>query len=220
MKEFPVFTTEYGVASLTMKQIPYRGEAYIQVQDSAPGQREALIRECADFCRAAGAEKILVTPAEGEPDIRILEMRGVPSLDFEEVQNIFPVTEETVSRWREIANQRLRLVDLAAMLEKKDEQRILSSGGAYFIHSQGTLLGIGWLEGEELKLLASVVPGAGYQVAQTLLSVQPGQSIRLEVASTNGKAIRLYERLGFLPVAELETWQELKTADSGVSDEA
>ena len=93
------------------------------------------------------------------------------------------------------------------MLEAKDEEEILSSGGAYFIHRQGTLLGIGWLQGETLRLLASVVPGEGSAVAQTLLSVQPGQSIRLEVASTNQRAIRLYESLGFLKIASLEQWQ-------------
>lgn len=210
MKDFPVFTTEFGIASLTMKQIPYRGEAYIHLQDVLPGQREELIRECARFCRLAGAEKIYVTPVSGEPELRVLEMRGVPCLDFVQIQNIFPVTEETVGKWRSIANERLKDVDMAAMLEKKDEQAILASGGAYFIHKAGELLGIGWLEGETMKLLASVVPGAGYQVAQTLLSIQPQQSIRLEVASTNERAIRLYERLGFLPVAQLEEWESVK----------
>ena len=101
-------------------------------------------------------------------------------------------------------------VALAAMLDKKSEEQILSSGGAYFIHREGTLLGIGWLEGETLKLLASLVPGEGAAVAQTLLSVQPGISVRLEVASTNQKAIRLYEKLGFLPVKELEAWEQVK----------
>ena len=210
MKDFPVFTTEYGVASLKLGQIPGRGEAYIHVQDCTEEDRENLIAECASFCRMAGAERVFVTPAQGEPTVRILEMRGVPGLSEEHIANIFPVTKETVGRWREIANDRLRKVDLAGLLFKKDEERILSSGGAYFIHSQGTLLGIGWLEGETLKLLASVVPGAGMTVAQTLLSVAPGQSVRLEVASTNGRAIRLYEKLGLLPVRELESWSLIR----------
>ena len=213
MKDFPVFTTEYGVASLTLQQIPYRGEAYIHVQDSAPGAEKQLVSECARFCRLAGARRVFVTPAGENPDVRILEMRGVPGLDPEQIQNIFPVTESTVSRWRELANEKLRDVDLAAMLTKKDEEKILLSGGAYFIHRQGKLMGIGWLEGETLRLLAAAEPGAGFQVAQTLLSVQPGQSIRLEVASTNGRAIHLYEKLGFLPVAELESWREVREED-------
>ena len=210
MKDFPVFTTPAGTVSLTMKQIPYRKEAYIHVQDFLPGMRRELLEECASFCALAGAERVYASPAEGEPALRILEMRGIPSLSPEWIENIFPVTEQTVGAWRAIANEKLLPVDLAAVLEEKDEEKILASGGAYFIHRSGSLLGIGWLEGETLKLLASAVPGEGFRVAQTLLSVQPGQSIRLEVASTNGRAIRLYEKLGFLPVAELETWERIR----------
>ena len=210
MKDFPIFTTEFGAASLTLRQIPYRGEAYIHLQDFSPEDRQALIAECASFCRAAGAEKVYVTPAAEKPDVTILRMRGLPSLQEEYIENIFPVTEQTVSAWRAIANEKLRPVDLAAMLEAKDEGEILSSGGAYFIHRQGTLLGIGWIQEDTLKLMAATLPGAGYRVAQTLLSVQPGISIQLEVASTNLKAIRLYEKLGFLPVSQLETWEEVR----------
>ena len=207
MKDFPVFTSEFGAASLTLRQIPYRGEAYIHLQDFKEEQRQALIADCAAFCRAAGAERIFVTPASGEPAFRILEMRGVPSLHEEDIENIFPVTQETVGAWRRIANDCLRPVDFAAMLEKSDEEEILKSGGAYFIHRSGRLLGIGWLQEDCLELIASVVPGEGCHVAETLLSVEPGTGIRLEVASTNQKAIRLYERLGFLPTAELESWE-------------
>ena len=210
MKDFPIFTTEFGVASLTLRQIPYRKEAYIHLQDFAASDRENLVKECTSFCRMAGAEKIYVTPPSGEADVRILKMRGVPLLNEEDIENIFPVTGETVGTFRKIANERLRDVDLAAMLEAKDEEGILSSGGAYFIHRQGQLLGIGWLMEDQLKLIASVVPGAGYPVAQTLLSVTPGISISLEVASTNRRAIKLYEKLGFLPVEELEAWEEVK----------
>ena len=37
MKDFPVFTTEYGVASLTLKEVPYREEAYVLLRDVQPG---------------------------------------------------------------------------------------------------------------------------------------------------------------------------------------
>lgn len=184
MKDFPIFTTDYGVASLTMKQIPYRGEAYIHVRNVQPGQMDAHIQECAHFCRLAGAETVYVSGSGREPDVRILEMRGIPSLDLEKIENIFPVTEQTVGDWRRIVNQRLRDVDLAAMLEQRDEQEILASGGAYFVHRAGELLGVGWLQEGTLKVLAGVVPGAGEQVAHTLLSVAPGESVRIEVAST------------------------------------
>lgn len=207
MKDLPIFTTDFGVSSLTLRQIPYRGDAYIKVQDVQTEHMEEHLKECASFCRMAGAERVYADV--GEPDVQVLELRGVAQLDFEKVANIWPVTEQTVTRWREIVNQRMAGVDLAGFLEAKDEDAIVASGGAYFVHEGGKLLGVGWLEGETLKVLASVVPGAGERVAQTILSVIPGQNVRIEVASTNERALRLYRRLGFLPVAELEHWRKV-----------
>ena len=56
MKDFPVFTTENGVASLVLKEIPYRRCAYIILRDSL--EPEALLAECISFCRACGAERV------------------------------------------------------------------------------------------------------------------------------------------------------------------
>ena len=56
VKDFPMFTTEFGVASLILKEIPYRSEAYIIIQDTQ--QPEQLLQECISFCRMCGAEKI------------------------------------------------------------------------------------------------------------------------------------------------------------------
>ena len=36
MRDFPFFTTEYGVSSLVLKEIPYRSEAYIRILDAQP----------------------------------------------------------------------------------------------------------------------------------------------------------------------------------------
>lgn len=206
MKDFPVFTTAWGVSSLTLRQIPYRGDAYIKVQTVQPEGLEAHVRECADFCCMAGAIRVYVSAQGLEPQVRVLELRGVSNPDIDLVEHIFPVTEETVGAWRRIANERMAGVELAAALDRKAEAEILASGGAYFIHRAGELLGIGWIHEETLRLLAGVVPGMGERVAHTLLSVQPGLSLRIEVASSNEKALRLYEKLGFLPVRSLEDW--------------
>ena len=62
MRNIPVFTTEYGVGSLILREIPYRQEAYIRIQDTK--EPEAFLGECVDFCKAAGAERIYGT---GQP---------------------------------------------------------------------------------------------------------------------------------------------------------
>ena len=123
-----------------------------------------------------------------------------------------PVTEATVSRWRQLHNEKMASVDNAGTLESRDEGRILSSGGAYFVHDNGQLLGIGWLEEDRLLAIAAVHPGAGELVAHSLMSIIEGADICLEVASTNRKAIRLYEKLGFLPTREVCRWYRV---DSG-----
>lgn len=214
MKDFPVFATEYGVASLILKEIPYRQEAYVRIQDVQPGQVDGLLKECVDFCRVCGAEKIYAAGhaalAQYPLYTTVCEMRGTARVEREWVENLFPVTEETVGRWRQIYNERMRNVNNSGTLEGRDEEKILRSGGAYFVHRAGELLGIGWIEGEKLVCIASVKPGTGERVAHTLLSVIEGADVTLEVASTNQKAIRLYEKLGFVKTKELSRWYRLK----------
>ncbi len=207
MKDIPVFSTEFGIASLMLNEIPYRQEAYIRVQDVVPGALRQLLEECAGFCRAAGAERVFWT-AEGEwegESLSVFEMRGTAWVDKAKLESLFPVTEQTVSRWREFYNERMAGVDNAATLTAFDEKKIVSSGGAYFVHQDGALLGIGWLEDTKLLAIAAQT-GAGERVAHTLMSMVEGADMTLEVAGTNHRAIRLYEKLGFVKCRELHRW--------------
>ena len=126
MKDFPMFTTEFGVASLILKEIPYRSEAYIIIQDTQ--QPEQLLQECISFCRMCGADRIYARGHEitqGYPlHCAVYEMRAEVRVDDSKVEMLFPVTEETVGQWRQLMNERLRSVDNAATLEKKDEKEI------------------------------------------------------------------------------------------------
>ena len=211
MKDFPMFTTEFGVASLVLREIPYRGEAFILIQDTL--QPDELLAECISFCRICGAEKIY---ARGHEIVEkyplhciVYEMRGRAEVDETKVENLWPVTEETVTQWRELMNEKMRPVDNSGTLEKKGEREILDSGGAYFVHHEGELLGAGWLVGNELRLVASCKAGMGERVCHTLFSLIPGQEVKLDVVSTNTRAIRLYEKLGFIRTSELRQWHRV-----------
>ena len=105
-------------------------------------------------------------------------------------------------------NEKMRPVDNSGTLEKKNEADILS-GGAYFVHREGELLGAGWLMGNELLLLASFKSGMGERVRHTMMSLIPGQEVKLDVVSTNTRAIRLYEKLGFIRTSELRQWHRV-----------
>lgn len=210
MKDFPVFATEYGISSLILREIPYRQEAYIHIQDVQPEGFEDHLKECVSFCRMAGAERVF---ARGHEQLAshplhtvVCEMRGTAWVDVNRLENLFPVTEATVGRWRSLMNERMRGVDNAATLTVSDEKKILQSGGAYFVHHNGELLGLGWLEDTKLLMVAAVQPGAGERVMHTLMSLVEGADMTIEVASTNVRAIWLYEKLGFLKNREVFRW--------------
>ena len=209
MRDFPIFTTDYGVSSLVLKEIPYKKQAYIRIRDVQPEQLGEHLRECVSFCRMAGAEHIFAAGEglDGYPIYTsVLKMRGTAWVDPSKMVNLFPVTEETVSRWRQLYNQAMASVDNAGTLESRDEVRILENPGAYFVHNNGNLLGIGWLDDCALLAVAAVVKGAGERVMHTLMSLVEGDSMTLEVASTNERAIRLYEKLGFLKTGVKARW--------------
>jgi len=213
MKDFPFFATEAGVASLVLKEIPYREEAYITVRDVQPDGLEALLAECVSFCRMAGAEKIYASGHAGLEayplHTAIYEMRGEVCVDHKRVENLFPVTDATVKQWRDIYNEKMRSVDCAATQRAFDESEIVNSGGAYFVHHEGELLGIGWLRDTELLAVCAAKSGTGERVMHTLMSLVEGEAMTLEVASTNTRAIRLYEKLGFIKVREVKRWYSL-----------
>ena len=209
MKDIPLFDTETGVSTLILKEIPTRQVAYVRVQSVQPDGLAEHLNECVSFCRMCGAERVY---ASGHEDLQawplycgILPMALLVPEQSDPGANLFPVTEQTVGKWREICNERMAQVDNAATLTARDEKEILS-GGAYFVHDAGELLGIGWMKGSELACMAAVKPGAGERVLRTLLTLAVTERVTLEVASTNVRALRLYERLGFLQTGEARNW--------------
>ena len=209
MKDIPMFDTETGVSTLILKEIPTRQVAYVRVQSVQPDGLAEHLNECVSFCRMCGAERVY---ASGHEDLQawplycgILPMALLVPEQSDPGANLFPVTEQTVGKWREICNERMAQVDNAATLTARDEKEILS-GGAYFVHDAGELLGIGWMKGSELACMAAVKPGAGERVLRTLLTLAETERVTLEVASTNVRALRLYERLGFLQTGEARNW--------------
>lgn len=212
MNDIPFFPTEHGVAGLILREIPYRKEAYIRVLEAQPESLSLLLGECADFCRACGAEKILWTGADSEtkPEMTVLKMQGTAWVDKTLLEQLFPVTEKTAAKWRSIYNERMRSVPQARTLSFADEKEIAESAGTYFVHHDGELLGIGWLENTHLLAIASCKPGAGERVAHTIMSLVEGSDMTLEVADNNTKALELYNRIGFVVTGVVSQWYFFK----------
>ncbi len=211
MRDFPIFTTTHGVASLTLKEIPYNGDAYITVRDTS--EPRELVEECLDFCRTVGAKRVFGTGhsvLEEYPLYSvILKMRvAVESLpEFDAA--LFPVTEETLEQWRDLYNEKMASVPNAATMTKTDAKDMLERGEGYFVHKDGKLLGIGMVGKETIKAIAAVEPGAGEQVLCTLCHGLMHEYAELEVAAENTRAMRLYERLGFMKTAEVSRWYKI-----------
>lgn len=210
MRDIPMFTTEYGVAALGLSQVR-QGKAYIKLHCVLDGL--LLLEECVSFCTAAGAEKIYAT---GDPFLEtfplystILEMRRPIEGIGQTQAMLFPVQEHTFEKWRTIYNEKMKTIPNAATFTAFDRQKVLSMG-AYFVHKEGMLVGIGIAQGDRIEALASLSPGAGTDVVIALSNALSGDTVILEVAEQNEKAMRLYSKMGFVPTKELSRWYVVK----------
>ena len=208
MKDFPMFTTEFGVASLVLKEVPYQDCAYIIIRDAL--QPEELLKECVSFCRMCGAEWIYATGhkiLEEKPlYTALIEMRcTVDSLPDTDAA-LFPVQERTLRQWLDIYNQKIVSVPNGAWMTDADGRKMLERGDGYFVHRGDKLLGIGMADAETIHWVASVQPGAGRDVVLALAHAVTADTVTLTVASENKKALNLYENLGFLKTKEISRW--------------
>lgn len=211
LRDFPFFTTQYGVASIVLKEVPYRGEAYIKIQSAL--DPAALLDECVGFCRAVGAARVYAAGhaflAEYPIHTSVLQMRcSREALDDTDAA-LFPVQEATLQNWRELYNIKMADVDNASYMTENDGRRMLEAGNGYFIHRNGKLIGIGVAAGDKIDAVISCAPGNGRDVVLALNHALSGDSVQLEVASTNKRAIKLYEKLGFLTVNEVSRWHKI-----------
>ncbi len=211
MKNIPVFTTENGVASLVLQEIAYTGTAYVTVQSSQ--SPAALIQECAQFCRMCGAEKIYATGCdalEAYPFYTaVLYLRrpvaGLPETDAA----LFPVQEHTAQKWQALYNAKMKSVPNASWMRDCDVKELLQKGDGYFVHRNEQLLGIGRASEGHISVIAATQRDAGWEVLSALAYGLCGETVSLEVASENTKAMALYQRLGFLLVREISRWYQI-----------
>ena len=211
MRDFPMFTTENGVGSLVFREIPYRGIAYISIRDSATPVE--FLAECADFCRAVGAQHVYASGhsiLESYPVYTsVLQMSASTECIPETNASLFPVTEKTIGRWKDIYNERMKHVDNASYMSDRAASDLLKNGNGYFVHRDGELLGIGIASDDKIHCIASCKRGAGRDIVAALIHTLMSDRVFLEVASTNKRAISLYESMGFICTKELSKWYKI-----------
>lgn len=208
MKDMPMFTTENGIASLTLREIPYSKRAYIRLQSFADASK--LLQECSDFCRAVGAEEIYAAGESWETDLPpqtdILEMvclrQNLPDTDAVAMV----VGEQQLSAFRSIYNDKMQNVPNAAYLSIQDTMDMYKKRCAYVVMQQEEMIGIGIAAGDTIEMMAALVKGKGKDVLAALSMRLQSESVRVVVASANIKAISLYNRLGFQISEVLGRW--------------
>lgn len=211
MKDIPMFTTEYGAASLSLREIPYQQKAYITILSASDLSK--LMEECVSFCRMCGAEQVF---ARGDVfqdryplHTVIWQMQGQKGDLPETDAKLWPVQMETLAYWRKIYNQKILRIPNAAWMTEADGRDMLEEGSGYFIHRDGSLLGIGKVTENEIQWIAAVQPGVGKDVLTALSSLTEQDTLKLTVASGNKKALELYQKLGFVLVQELSRWYQI-----------
>jgi hypothetical protein len=211
MKDFPMFTTEYGVASLFLREIPYRGRAHVKIHSSL--EPEKLLAECISFCRMCGAEWIDAAGHEYLEKYPLITALYAMQCDRAAITEadacLFPVSEQTVQQWLDIYNEKMAAIPNAAYMDSNSGKELLKTGDGYFIHRDGKLLGIGKAKDDFIDTVIAVVPGMGQTVVQALCSTLNCETVRLMVAGANTRAVRLYERMGFVKTKELSRWYRI-----------
>ena len=212
MRDIPVFSTDLGVASLTLSQIPYTKTAYIRIQDTGNGFD--FLKECVSFCKMAGAECVYATGhtvcCDYPFSTSIVSMQADKARIDSTDACLFPVTEKTLEQWRTIYNSKVSKIPNGAWMTIQESRKMLQQGSGYFIHRGGTLLGIGKVEGNRIHWLASVYPGGGRDVLAALCNAITDDTVTLEVADTNIKAMDLYTKSGFIPTQILSEWYRVE----------
>ena len=197
MKNIPVFTAVNGTASVILQEIPYSGKAYILIR-SVWTTAAALLEECCQFCRMAGAEQVFTCEKAALPQPRrpvVLE----------------PLTPENGGDYLAVYNRCFREVPGAATYGQRDLKRLYDTDCAFLVRQDGVCAAVAEICEEGLEGIA-VLPefrGLGYDLAAEVLQMVPSVTVRLKVASTNERAIALYERLGFVRETVVSRWWKI-----------
>lgn len=208
MKNIPMFTTDAGVASLILEEIPYRNEAYIRIYSAT--DPEKLIEEAVSFCRTVGADTVFATadvfleqyPVHTEIFLMQCEKRRIPA----GTAQLHLMTEATLQQWCEIYNAHMKNIPNASTITHSKARKLLEENNCYFVHDNGVDLGIGKISENGVDAIVSLVPGRGGDVMLALCGAVHSDMVSVEVAFNNAPAIKLYERLGFVRKQIISKW--------------
>ncbi len=214
MKNIPVFTSSYGIATLILREIPWNRTAYVLIQSVWNDQKAALLEECKGFCRAVGAEQIYASwelealPAEPAWEMWRMSRKKAGLPRSEKPAALEALTKGNSGEYLRIYNACFRQVPCAASYDQTSLEPLYGEEVAWLAKVDGVYAGVAEISKTGLEGIA-VLPeyrGLGYELALAVLPMVPSAELRLKVASTNLRAISLYERLGFTQTGVEKRW--------------
>ena len=217
MNNIPVFLSQWGTATLILREIPYKKTAYILLRTIT--DLDLLTQECAAFCRECGAEQCFVSAADsqvllaGAPDYVLLRMTAEKA-SLPRLENPFrlePLCPDNEDLYISLYNRCFRTVTNAATYDKRELQRVYRMGQqAYVAWLEGEPCGMGELHESELAAVGLLPEfrGKGKYLTLALLDRCPGPEISLTVVSDNARALALYEKLGFQTESVVSKWYQ------------
>ena len=122
-----------------------------------------------------------------------------------------PLTPENGGDYLAVYNRCFREVPGAATYGQRDLKRLYDTDCAFLVRQDGSAAAVAEICEEGLEGIA-VLPqfrGLGFDLAATVLQMVPSVTVRLKVASTNSRAIALYERLGFVRETIVSRWWKI-----------
>lgn len=211
MKNIPLFTTEFGVASLVLDQISFNHTAYIRIQSSS--EPNSLLKECLDFCKAVGAESVYATGIEITDNciskVSVIRMKrereGLPTSTLSAVT----VDEKNGELFRSIYNEKMRDISHASAMTQDNLQTVVKQKNGYFLYRNQELQGIGIADDAWIQTIIALKKGAGESILLALNQMLVGSAVNVELVDTNIRAKRLYERMGFKVYDTVSTWYKI-----------
>lgn len=201
MRDIPIFTAANGIASLILREIPLRAEAYVWIR-SVFGATQELLRECEDFCRAAGAERVYFGGNAELSAYPVYASLCEREIAFERLPKTKAVLQAADATWVNRYNLCFSKVPAARSFEQTPPD-------AYDIFEQGERIGLGQINGDRIAAVASLRRGCGQSCVSALAAQTGAKRVRLLCAQENLPAMRLYDRLGFSPGELREIWYTL-----------
>ena len=227
MNDIPAFAEAGGVSTLILREIPYKKTAFVMVRIFDRQSLDEHLQEAVSLCRFAGAKAVYAAAEsevlfpEREPDYKMLRLGADCCCETVTEQEFEALCESNLQDYTWIYNACFAdIVSAETLTEKKVRTNMENPGRQCLVYYKdgkpAAISDVEFAEGAALLNAVAVLPeyrgGFGQNVLKNIMADTVKQGVKrlcVNVMSTNGRALKLYERMGFETESELSCWFRL-----------